>query len=104
MRGKRRDPRYTLSVPWSASLRVPGDVTVQRVSGDDVWVLSVSPARVDEVLTLDLSGVGPEVRLRVRVVESKPVLVDGTIRHGLRLQIVSRLGGESERKATAAGE
>jgi hypothetical protein len=88
MRGTRRDPRFALSVPWEGSLRVPGDVTVERYSGNEVWVVSATPARVGEVLTLDLTGSGPAVTINVRVVESTPVLMDGTVRHGLRLLVV----------------
>jgi hypothetical protein len=43
---------------------------------------------VGEVLTLDLTGSGPAVTINVRVVESTPVLMDGTVRHGLRLLVV----------------
>jgi hypothetical protein len=89
MRGTRRDPRFALSVPWEGSLKVPGDVTVERYSGDEVWVVSASPAHIDEVLTLDLIGSDPAATVSVRVVESTPVLVDGAVRHGLRLVILS---------------
>ncbi len=88
MRGTRRDPRFTLSVPWEGSLRVPGDVIVERYTSDEVWVVSANPAHVDEVLTLDLTGSGPAVTITVRVVDSVPVLHDGVVRHGLRLAIV----------------
>ena len=88
MRGTRRDPRFVLSVPWEGSLRVPGDVIVERYSGEEVWVVSTTPAHVDELLTLDLTGPGPPVTMNVRVVESAPVLYDGVVRHGLRLTIV----------------
>jgi hypothetical protein len=53
-----------------------------------VWVVSASPARVNEILTLDLSGQGSATTVNVRVVSSTPVFVDGSIRHGLRLAIV----------------
>ncbi len=68
-------------------MRVPGDVTVERYSGDEVWVVSASPARVDEMLTLDLTGQDPATTLNVRVVASTPVLLDGSIRHRLRLAV-----------------
>ena len=88
MRRRRRDPRYLLASPWEGTLRVPGDVVIER--HDDargqLWVLSAHPARREEVLTLDVSGPGT---LKVRVVESRPVLVDGGIRHRLRLAILS---------------
>jgi len=88
MRGKRRDPRFALTVPWAGSLRVPDDVVVDRRSGTEVWVVSASPASVDEVMTLDLSGSGSQALMNVRVVESVPVLIDGVVRHGLRLTIL----------------
>jgi hypothetical protein len=88
MRGKRRDPRFALSVPWEGSLRVPGDVVVERRSGNEVWVVSTIPARQDELLTLDLTDSGPPMTMNVRVIESVPVLIDGVVRHGLRLAIV----------------
>jgi len=89
MRRTRRDPRFALSVPWEGSLRVPGDVTVERYTADEVWVVSTSPARVDEVLTLDLAGSGPVVTINVRVVDVTPVLVDGAVRHELRLLVIA---------------
>ena len=88
MRGTRRDPRFALSVPWEGSLRVPGDVTVESYNEDEIWVVSTTPARIDELLTLDLTSSGPVVTLTVRVVDSTPVLTDGVVRHGLRLAIV----------------
>jgi hypothetical protein len=88
MRGKRRDPRFALTAPLEGSLRVPDDVIVERWNGSEVWVVSTGPARVDEVMTLDVAGSGPQLTLTVRVVESAPVLIDGVVRHGLRLAIL----------------
>jgi hypothetical protein len=39
-------------------------------------------------MTLDLSGSGAPAPMNVRVVESVPVLIDGVVRHGLRLVIL----------------
>ncbi len=89
MRGQRRDPRFGLSVPLEGSLRIPGDVVVEQWGGGEVWVVSSAPAGAGELLTLDLTGAGPPVTMSVRVVESVPVLVDGVVRHGLRLAIVA---------------
>lgn len=88
MRGKRRDPRFALTIPWTGSLRVPDDVVVDRRSDTEMWVISASPAPADEVMTLDLSGSGAQAPMNVRVVESVPVLIDGVVRHGLRLVIL----------------
>jgi len=87
MRGRRRDPRFALTVPWEGSLRLPGDVTIERRSDSEVWVVSAVPAHRGERLSLEVMGPGPPVILEVRVVDSTPVLVDGVVRHGLRLAI-----------------
>jgi len=88
MRGRRRDPRFALSTPWEGSLRVPGDVIVESCSANELWVLSTVPTHRGELLTLDLEGSGPPVTITVRVTDSVPVLVDGMVRHRLRLTIV----------------
>jgi hypothetical protein len=88
MRRTRRDQRYLLSSPWEGTLRVPGEVVIERrdETQRELWVLSGVPAHREELLTLDLSR--PEESLSVRVVESRPVLIDGSVRHRLRLAIV----------------
>jgi hypothetical protein len=88
MRRTRRDQRYVLSSPWEGTLRVPGEVVIERHDEEqkELWVLSGVPAHREELLTLDLSQPGPS--LSVRVVESWPVLVDGLVRHRLRLAVI----------------
>lgn len=88
MRRTRRDTRYLLSRPWEGTLRISGDVVVERHDEErnELWVLSTAPAHREEQLRLKLSG--PAGSLAVRVVESSPVLLDGIVRHRLRLAIV----------------
>ena len=80
--------RYLLSRPWEGTLRIPGDVIVERhdEAVNELWVLSASPAHREEQLRLDLAD--PRRSVVVRVVESSPVLRDGVVRHRLRLAIV----------------
>jgi hypothetical protein len=78
-----------LSRPLDGLLRILGDVVFERHDEErrEVWVVSALPAHREELLTLDLSG--QERSMTVRVVESRPVvLVDGSVRHRLRLAIV----------------
>ncbi len=84
MRRTRRDQRYLLSSPWEGTLRIPGNVVIERHDEEqnELSVISSAPARREEMLTLDVSG----QRWNVRVVDSKPMLVDG-IRHRLRLAV-----------------
>lgn len=90
MRGRRRDQRFTLSVPWEGALRVPADVVIEQYGEKEVSVVSTAPAHRDELLTLDARGTDsdPGVTMSVRVTESVPVLIDGVVRHRLRLAIV----------------
>jgi hypothetical protein len=88
MAGRRRDQRFVLSVPWEGALRLPTDVVIEQYDEHEVWVVSPSPAHRDEVLTLDTTGSGPVTTVSVRVAESVPVLIDGVVRHRLRLAIV----------------
>jgi len=88
IRRTRRDTRYLLSRPWEGSLRIPGDVVIERHDGavNELWVISTSPAHRDEQLRLDLAG--QHGTISVRVIESCPVLFDGVVRHRLRLAII----------------
>lgn len=89
MRRTRRDQRYLLSSPWEGTLRLPGEVVIERHDEElkELWVLSGAPAHREELLTLDLAP--PRERLSVRVLESRPVMVDGSVRHRLRLAVVT---------------
>jgi hypothetical protein len=87
MRRTRRDPRFLVARPWEAMLRIPGDVVVERHDAEqrELWVVSSEPVRREERLTLELT---PGQSLTVRVVESRPVMMGGIVRHRLRLAIV----------------
>ena len=88
MRRTRRDQRYLLSSPWEGTLRIPGEVLIERHDEEqkELWVLSGVPAHREELLTLDLS---PPARASC-VWWSRPVLVDGSVRHRLRPAVVDR--------------
>ena len=88
MPGRRRDQRFTLSVPWEGALRVLNDVVIERYDDKEMWIVSSAPAHRDEVLMLDATGLEPAVVMAVRVTNSVPVLIDGVVRHRLQLAIV----------------
>ena len=86
MLGRRSYARLKLVPSAEGLLRVLHDVVVQWTR-DDEWVaISHEAGSVGEVLVLDL-GIG-EVPLRypVRVLESRPVMVEGCVRHQLLLR------------------
>ena len=88
MRRARRDPRFLVPRPWEGMLRIPGDVVVEQhdVDQKELWVVSSEPVRREERLTLDLTPPGQS--LTVRVLECRPVMLGGIVRHRLRLAIL----------------
>jgi hypothetical protein len=92
MPGRRRETRFLMSPPWSGSLQTLQDVVVERVAKSDIWVLSSAPASRDEGMTLELPRPGGTVEMKVRVAESKPVVIDERVQHRVRLQLLERIG------------
>jgi hypothetical protein len=90
MTDRRSDKRFRLSEPAAGALTVFPDVVVQQ-GGDDEWIgISRQPALAGEMLVLDVlqpDAVEGEIwrRLPVCVIESRPVIVDGDMRHRIRL-------------------
>lgn len=89
MSGRRSHPRVAVSPATQGSLRLLRDVVVQRVEEREVVAISRDPGTKGEALVLEVST-GLEVeRLQCRVIDSAPLIVDGCLRHRLRLQVVS---------------
>jgi hypothetical protein len=72
-------------------MRVLRNVVVNRTSPDEVMAVSQSPGVVGETMTLDLIGGGAWVALRVLVVESRPVIINRSVRHRLRLGLLDKV-------------
>lgn len=83
MFGRRSYPRFTIST--QATLSILRDVLVERVAGDTLFAISRQAGVVGEALTMELAE-SQAAALSVRVVESRPVVSDGTVRHRLTLQ------------------
>ena len=69
-------------------MRTTRDVALQRVEGDQWVVISREAGVVGEMLTLDRDNSGGAVSVKVRVTESRPVIVAGALRHLMRLESV----------------
>jgi hypothetical protein len=96
--GRRAYQRFRESTPLEGQLRISSDVAVElngRTS--DIAVLSDSPAIVGEELTLALSNGAGQMEFRVRVLESRPEMVERTVRHRLRLEILSAVSNATPR-------
>lgn len=84
MLGRRLYHRH-LVADAKGTLYVPSDVTVQR-QGDKELIATSDEAHVQgEKLAIELVNGTSRERVYVRVEESCPILMDGSIRHRLRL-------------------
>jgi len=70
-------------------MRVLRDVVVNRTSTDELLAVSHAPGIVGEQMSVDLLGAGTSLRLRVTVLDSRPLIVDGSVRHRLKLAVVT---------------
>jgi hypothetical protein len=99
MAGRRSHPRFAVANPWEGAVRILRDVVVDRTSRDEMMAVSQAPGVLGETMTLDLMGGGLTMGLRVRVLESRPVIIAGTVRHRLRLGL---LGSAQEAESPVA--
>lgn len=90
MSGRRVHQRFRQRPPAPGQMWVARDVVVEtdQTSGDIV-ALSDTPAAVGEQLILTLVGSQGERELHVTVVDTRPQIVGGMVRHSMRLAIVS---------------
>ena len=88
MTDRRSHPRFVVGSPWDGTVRVLRDVMVQRVGPDEFVAVTLFPGRIDEEMTLDVVGGGASVGVRVKVIDSAPVIVGGAVRHRIRLSLV----------------
>jgi hypothetical protein len=88
MTGRRSHPRFTVGNPWEGAIRVLRDVVVDRTSADELLAVSQAPGVLGETMRLDLMGGGLTVAVNVTVLESRPVIVGGAVRHRIRLGLI----------------
>ena len=88
MSGRRSHPRYAVATPWDGAMRVLRDVMIQRTETDELHAVSHVAGIAGEEMTLDVMAAGTTIGLKVRVIDSRPVMVDGAVRHRIRLALV----------------
>ena len=88
MSGRRSHPRFAVATPWNGAIRILRDVVVNRTGDDELLAVSNAAAIVGEVLSLELMGAGQTAMTKVRVLDSRPVIIEGTVRHRVRLYLM----------------
>ena len=102
MSGRRRHERFAPAQPWDGALSVLRDVIVQEDPSGGLITIGQAPGVIGEHMTLDVAGAGHVVTLKVRVLESRPVILDGHVRHRVRLEVLERSRRLEEAGATMA--
>ena len=92
MTGRRSHPRFSIAEPWPGAMRILRDVTVYRTAEDELLAVSQAAGVVGEEMSLELIATGGTRNLRVRVLDSRPVILDGAVRHRLRLGMIPEAG------------
>jgi hypothetical protein len=91
MSGRRGHERFAVLKPWDGGVSVPRDVAIQEHASGSLMVVTRLPVVAGETLMLDVSGGGTSATLRVRVMDSRPVTVDGVLQRALRLTVVDEV-------------
>jgi len=89
MSGRRGHQRLTISGSTSGAVRVLRDVVIERMQRQELVTISQTPAAIGEEMFLELFSGNGSVALKVTVLDSRPVVITGSIRHRLRLLMVT---------------
>ena len=100
MFGRRSHARFSITPASEGTLRVLRDVVLQPSSGGEIIAISREAGVVGEQLIVEVPG-SDQVPASdkaegasdstMRITESRPIVVDGAVRHRLRLQRASSL-------------
>ena len=88
MSGRRSHARFAVLQSPTGILRVLRDIDIQSSADGDIVAVSREPGVPGESVSVQFPAETSEV-LRARVLDSQPVVMDGAVRHQLRLHQVS---------------
>jgi len=89
MSGRRSHQRFEVRPSSLGTLRVNRDVVVQQAADGELQVLSRDPGVRDERMFVQFPDEDPGAAVPVRVIDSRPVVVQGAVRHLLRLHVIA---------------
>jgi hypothetical protein len=91
MGDRRRHQRFVMTDACEGTFQLLEDVTIEDVSADQLRLLSVSPAKPGEVVSVEVPGEqgNGNAVFRGQVAESRPVMTDGSLRHRVVVKMTS---------------
>lgn len=70
-------------------MRVLRGVVIERMEHRELVAISQTPAVVGEEMLLELFSGNGSIALKVRVLDSRPLVISGSMRHRLRLLMMT---------------
>ena len=99
---RRRDSRLEM-INAEGVLRVVRDVTVHRINHRDFVVISAEAGVKSERLTIHFANDG-NAPVPVRVVDSRPMMIDGAVQHQLRVTSLDGAAASLDRTRNGSRE
>ena len=84
MSGRRSHARFAMLRSPEGVLRVLHDVVIQSTTNEHIVAISREPGVLGESVSVQLSAYD-DAGVPARVLESHPIVVDGSVRHQVRL-------------------
>ena len=93
MSGRRSHQRFAVLAPPEGVLGVMGDVLMRSLTPEQIVVVSRQPGVLGETVSVQSTDEA-ETLVTAQVLESQPIVVDGSVRHQLRLRQMSRTAAD----------
>ena len=89
MGDRRRHQRFVLADGCEGTLRSLEDVIVEKVSEHELLLISVTPAKLGEIVAVEVPGEqdNGNAVFNGSIAECQPVMTDGTLRHRLVVRV-----------------
>jgi hypothetical protein len=101
MSGRRSHARFAVIPAAEARFRLLRDIVVQGIERGNITAISREPGIVGETVTVEMPRHRATELLAIQVVDSRPFLTEGNLRHQLKLR---PLGDASRSTPLAAAE
>ena len=102
MSGRRGHDRFSVLRSPEGVLRVLREVVIQSATDSQIIAVSERPGVLGEVVAVKLAAQEP-ASLHAQVLESHPIVVDGNVKHQLRLHQISSSIPSDEQNGSASG-
>ncbi len=97
MGDRRRNQRFVLGDGCEGTFRSLEDVSVEKVTDEELLLSTIAPARPGETVTIEIPGDAgqPDSVFTGEVTECKPVISEGALRHRVVVKVKTHETGSA---------